>query len=89
MRQTQSLRDTITKLEAELASVNRSLEASQAEVVDLLANSANREKALVKVHPSQPQPGCSLLIESIISKASSSLRYSAISRSCSQWPGGR
>jgi uncharacterized membrane-anchored protein YhcB (DUF1043 family) len=49
MRQTQSLRETITKLEAELASVNKSLESSQAEVVDLLANAANREKALVKV----------------------------------------
>lgn len=49
MRQTQSLRDMVTRLEAELAGVNRSLEGSQAEVADLIANAANKEKGLVKV----------------------------------------
>ena len=52
MRQTQSLRDMISRLESELAISNKNLDASQAEVADLLANAANRDKALVKV----PQP---------------------------------
>ena len=49
MRQTQSLRDMVTRLETELAGVNKSLEASQAEVVELIANATNKEKGLVKV----------------------------------------
>ena len=49
MRQTQSLRDMVTRLETELAGVNKSLEASQAEVADLIANATNKEKGLVKV----------------------------------------
>ena len=52
MRQTQSLRDMVTRLETELAGVNKSLEASQAEVADLIANATNKEKGLVKVRES-------------------------------------
>lgn len=49
MRQTQSLRDLISRLESELSSCKKSLDSSQAVVADLVKNASNKEMALVKV----------------------------------------
>jgi hypothetical protein len=49
MRQSQALRDVISKLEAELSDVTQKLEISQMEVADLVAGAQNTERTLVKV----------------------------------------
>lgn len=48
-RQTQALRDIITKLQDELSSTQAALEESKGEVAELLATAAGKERALVKV----------------------------------------
>lgn len=65
-RQTQALRDIITKLQDELSSTQAALEESKGEVAELLATAAGKERALVKVRVlcvqatslAQPCTGC-------------------------------